>query len=370
MKSSLIRSIVLGIETSCDDTCIALIDGARKKIIGNVRYTQHHIHQASQGIVPFAAQKQHMISIPTAFDQLVRDTGVEVNAENVDLIAVTNGPGLALSLLVGLNFAKELSTRTQIPIVGVHHMAGHALIARMLCNDLPFPYMSLLLSGGHTLMLKVNSWNDFSLIATSVDDSIGEALDKGCRTLSIPWDLNLGPGSALERIAWAGDPTKYAFTLPFSKLDTRSNYNTSFAGLKTALKMHVEKEQAANGGVLSLEAKQNLAASYQNACFSHVIKRLEKYYKHFPSSREYPLVVSGGVASNAQLREMLHQKASRVVFPPAALCTDNAVMIAWAAYERMTAGPQGKDLFDNLHSLDIRPRWPLSELNKEHPDSV
>lgn len=367
---SLLRSIVLGIETSCDDTCIALIDGARKKIIGNVRYTQHHIHQASLGIVPFAAQKQHLLTIPTAFDQLVKEAGIEVNAENVDLIAVTNGPGLALSLLVGLNFAKELSTRTQIPIVGVHHMAGHALIARMLCHDLPFPYMSLLLSGGHSLMLKVNSWNDFSLLGTSVDDSIGEALDKGCRTLSVPWDLNLGPGSALERIAGAGDPSKYAFTLPFSKLDSRSNYNTSFAGLKTALKIHAQKEQTANGGVLSLEAQQNLAASYQNACFSHVIKRLEKYYKQFPSDRDYPLVVSGGVASNAQLREMLQQKASRVVFPPPALCTDNAVMIAWAAFERMTAVGEREDLFDCPHALDIRPRWPLSELNKQRLDTV
>lgn len=359
-------SIIMGIETSCDDTSVALIDSSNRSVIHHLKVSQTKIHQKSDGIVPVEAGKEHQRILPGLVERLFGESGIPI--EQVGLIGVTRGPGLASSLIVGLQMAKQLSIKHQIPMIGVHHMAGHALVARMEFH-IDYPFLCLLVSGGHTLLLKVFSQTGFEFIGGTLDDSIGEALDKACRYLQIPWDLEKGPAASLEMHAKLGNPEGIEFKLPFSGKDSRRNFNFSYSGLKTALQVKIKKAlQATQQESLTLEEKCNFAASYQAACIEHLLQRLKRYVKQNPYETTLPLVVGGGVASNQFLRSRLFSFTNgygmRLFFPSPHLCTDNAIMIAWTAHEWYNLN--SSSFYCKSHnpiSLGFIPKWPTNAIH-------
>lgn len=300
---------ILGIESSCDDSAAAVIDYATKTILSNCRHSQIPIHCKTRGIVPRTAADLHVEILPKIIQKSLEESSCTL--DDITAIGVARGPGLAFSLKAGVEEAVRLSTKQRIPLFGVHHMviyrmqvchlqAAHALIVRLTSDESPkFPFLALLISGGHTLIAKANSCVNFEVIGSTLDDSIGDALDKACNFLNIAWDQTKGAASALEKVALRGNPHKYPFTLPFSSKDTKTNYSMSFSGLKTALKTRIKCEKS----VEDEQTLSDLAASFQYACFEHVLRRLEKYVMNNTESFPRQLVVSGGVASNTFFRK-------------------------------------------------------------------
>ena len=336
--------LILGLESSCDDTAAAVVRkrGDRGTILSNVVMGQDELHAAFGGVVPEIAARAHAEKIDLAVEAALARSGVAL--ADIDGIAVTAGPGLIGGVLAGVMCAKGIAAATGKPLVGVNHLAGHALTPR-LTEGLAFPYLMLLVSGGHCLFLRVAGPEDFTRLGGTIDDAPGEAFDKVARLLGLPQP----GGPAVEACALDGAPT---VPLPRPLLD-RPGCDLSFSGLKTAV-LRARDARVAEAGGLTRAARADLCASFQRAVRDVLA---EKSRRALATGEVTAFAVAGGVAANATLRAGLAEVAAAAgvpfVAPPLELCTDNAAMIAWAGAERLAAGGR-----DDL-TLAARPRWPL-----------
>ncbi len=337
--------IVLGIETTCDETAAAVVADDRS-VRANLVFSQLAEHAPYGGVVPEVAARAHLDRL----DGLIEDAMAEaaLGFAELDGVAVSAGPGLIGGLLVGLMTAKAIALAHRTPLLAVNHLEGHALSVR-LSEDLQFPYVLLLVTGGHCQLLIVRGVAEYRRLGTTLDDAVGEAFDKAAKMLG----LGYPGGPAIERAAQSGDATRFPLPRP---LKGRAGCHFSFSGLKTAVRRAVE---TLPGGAPGAAEVADLAASFQAAVGDVLCDRtanaLAVFREEAPGARR--LVVAGGVAANAYLRTRLSELADTYGFdliaPPAALCTDNAAMIAWAGIERLGLG-----LRDEL-SCPARARWPL-----------
>ncbi len=314
---------VLGIESSCDETACAIVEDG-KKIISNVVATQIPFHQIYKGVVPEIASRKHAEWILPVVRQAVEEAGITLN--EVDAIAATNRPGLMGSLLVGLTFGKTLAWSLNKPFYAVNHMLGH-MYAAHLQNDIEYPYLGLLVSGGHTIIAKVLDFDKLEILGTTIDDSVGEAFDKVAKY----YDLGYPGGVIIDRLSKEGNPKAYSFPLP--KLDKGEHrYDVSFSGLKTAV-IH-QADYFLNEGFEA--SKANIAASFQKTACNTLVSRLLRAVKDTGLTT---VVAGGGVAANSRLRQMLsEEKNLNCIFPPLKLCGDNGAMIAGVAYHFLKRG--------------------------------
>lgn len=347
--------LVLGIETSCDETAAAVVSDAlpASRIRSNLVFSQLEEHRPYGGVVPEIAARSHLERIDGLVIQALEEAGI--GFDDLDAIAATTGPGLIGGVMVGMMTAKAIAAVQAKPFIAVNHLEGHALTAR-LTHDLPFPYLLLLVSGGHCQLLAVEGVGRYRRYGSTIDDAVGEAFDKTAKLLG----LGYPGGPAVERAASGGDPRRMQLPRPMLG---RPGCDFSFSGLKTAVRHALEKLASPSPQDLA-----DLAASFQAAVADVLEDRTAQALARFrrETSGSGPLVVAGGVAANALLRERLtglaEAQGSRLIAPPPALCTDNAAMIAWAGLERYRLG--AKDGLD----FPARPRWPLESLAS--PDSV
>ena len=342
--------IVLGIESSCDETAAALVN-EKKEILGEALLSQEE-HKAFGGVVPEIAARSHLDHIDNILEQCFAKTNLTLS--DVDAIAASSGPGLIGGVVVGVMTAKALSIALKKPFIAVNHLEGHALAAR-ISNDVTFPYLLLLVSGGHCQILVVKDVDKYERLGTTIDDAVGEAFDKVAKMLG----LGYPGGPAVEKLAASGDESR--FTLPRPLIGSQ-DCNLSFSGLKTAVRKIVETN-ASDGEIAHADIpKHDLAdicACFQYTatdCLCRKLKRAITYFKEkYPTGKN--LVVSGGVASNTYLRAKLQKLAddNDLIFaaPPIRFCTDNGVMIAWAGLERFRKG------YTSELDFKPRPRWPL-----------
>jgi N6-L-threonylcarbamoyladenine synthase len=335
--------IVLGIETSCDETAAAVVDDGRQ-VRAEVVLSQLDQHRPFGGIVPEIAARSHLDHLDGLIAEAMRRAALRFS--DLDGIAATGGPGLIGGVMVGVTMAKAIAAVAERPFIAVNHLEGHALTAR-LTDDVAFPFVLLLISGGHCQLLIVEDVGRYKRLGTTVDDAAGEAFDKGAKLLN----LGYPGGPAIERAAAGGDAARFALPRP---MVGRPEPDFSFSGLKTALRQRV-----AELGALAPQDRADLAAALQSAIADCLADRTERAIAiaraHRPDLQA--LVVAGGVAANGFIRGRLQQIGAaadlRLVVPPARLCTDNATMIAWAGIERLRRG--------YVDGLDFapRPRWPL-----------
>lgn len=347
MTSTLTSSTLtlLGIESSCDDTGAAVVrhaPGARAQILANVVAGQTDLHAAFGGVVPELAARAHAVKLDLVAEEALRRAALGLR--DLDAIAVTAGPGLIGGVLSGVMLAKGLSAATGLPLVGVNHLAGHALTPR-LTDGLAFPYLMLLVSGGHCQFLRVEGAQVFTRLGGTIDDAPGEAFDKTAKLLG----LAQPGGPAVEDEATQGNAARFHFPRPL--LD-RPGCDLSFSGLKTAL-LRARDSLVAQKGGLTRTDRADLCAGFQAAVTDVLAEKSRRALALCPDITGF--AVAGGVAANKTLRARLERVAGGVPFiaPPLALCTDNAAMIAWAGIERFRAGH-----CDDL-TLSARPRWPL-----------
>jgi N6-L-threonylcarbamoyladenine synthase len=342
---------VLGIETSCDETAAAVVDG-EGRILAEAVLSQLREHAPFGGVVPEIAARTHLRYL----SEQVRDTMAEAGMRFADLggVAATSGPGLIGGLIVGCQFGKGVSIANRLPFVAVNHLEAHALTARLpglVPGGAPFPYLMFLLSGGHSQCISVTGVGQHVRLGGTVDDAVGEAFDKVAKLLGLDWP----GGPALERIAAEGDPAAHAFPRPMMR---RPGCDLSFSGLKTAV---AQTMQRMGPGLTHLQSA-DIAASFQMAVVDVLADRaghaMDMMRHRFPAANL--LVVAGGVASNASVRAGLAAAAAsrgfRLIAPPVRLCSDNAVMVAWVGVERLQHGWS-----DGLDAT-ARPRWPLETL--------
>ncbi len=336
---------LLGLESSCDDTAAAVVrhaPGSAPEILSSVVYDQTAIHAAFGGVVPELAARAHAEKIDLCAEAALDTAGLTL--ADLDGVAVTAGPGLIGAVLSGVMCAKGIAAATGLPLIGVNHLAGHALTPR-LTEGLDFPYLMLLVSGGHCQFLRVAGPEDFTRLGGTIDDAPGEAFDKVAKLLGLPQP----GGPAVEEAARAGDPARFA--LPRPLLD-RPGCDLSFSGLKTAV-LRTRDTLVAEKGGLTRSDRANLCAGFQAAVAETLAEKSRRALALSPAPA---FAVAGGVAANATLRAALEEVAAeagaRFVAPPLALCTDNAAMIAWAGIERIAAGQAEGP-------VSARPRWPL-----------
>lgn len=316
---------VLGIESSCDETAAAIVQDG-KKILSNVVATQIPFHEIYKGVVPEIASRKHIEWILPVVKQAVSEAGIKL--EDVDAIASTNRPGLMGSLLVGLTFGKTLAWSLEKPFIAVNHMLGH-LYAAHLENDIDYPYLGLLVSGGHSIICKVNNFDDLEVLGTTVDDSVGEAFDKVAKF----YGLGYPGGVVIDNLAKKGDFNSAAFPIP--KLDLGEHrYDVSFSGLKTAV-IHQCDLFWKEGFEHSTE---NMCAAFQETACRTLTSRL---FRAVEDTGLKTVVAGGGVAANSRLRAILAERSDiHCIFPPLKLCGDNGAMIAGVAYHFLMRGEQ------------------------------
>ncbi len=355
MKASdqLIR--VLGIETSCDETAasvVALDADSAPEILSNVVFSQIEEHAAFGGVVPEIAARAHIEALDGIIEAALVDSGTSL--ADIDAVAATAGPGLVGGLIVGLMTAKAIAAAAGKKLIAVNHLEGHALTAR-LTDDVAFPYLLLLVSGGHTQIVLVRGVGDYQRWATTIDDALGEAFDKTAKMLGLPYP----GGPNVEKAAKNGDATRFAFPRP---MKGSAQPDFSFSGLKTAVR------QAASAiAPLSDQDVADICASFQaavaDALADRVSRALNRFRETFPGQKTPTLVVAGGVAANAEIKATLQALCARhgftFVAPPLKLCSDNAAMIAWAGIERLRADLGHEDAFD----FAPRSRWPLDNVS-------
>ncbi len=341
--------IVLGIESSCDETAVALVreDGV---ILSQALATQQAEHAPFGGVVPEIAARAHLANIDRLYTQAMSEAKLELS--QVDAVAVTTGPGLIGGVIVGVMLGKALAAASGKPFISINHLEGHALTVR-LTHQVQFPYFLLLISGGHCQQLVVRGVGDYVRLGGTKDDALGEAFDKCAKMLGLPYP----GGPALERAARDGNSKAYDFPRPLKGTD---GCDFSFSGLKTAVRLLIEKE-VARAGKLTPEIIADVAASFEAAVLDVLNDRVSRALAI--AQRDYPitaLAVAGGVAANlaigSSLRTLAGAHSLPLVVAPPALCTDNGVMIAWAGMERLLLGA-----VDDL-SVAPRARWPLAEL--------
>jgi N6-L-threonylcarbamoyladenine synthase len=344
LDASLALPLVLGIESSCDETAVALVRGDGT-IVAQAIASQVAEHAPYGGVVPEIAARAHAERLAPMLAKVMGEAGAAL--DDVDAVAATAGPGLIGGVMVGLVTAKALAMAAGKPLLAVNHLEGHALSPRLADRGLVFPYLLLLVSGGHCQILSVEGVGHYRRLATTIDDALGEAFDKTAKILG----LGYPGGPAVERLALEGNPK--AVPLPRPLKGSREPH-FSFAGLKSAVLRAVES---------GAHAPADIAASFQQAAVECLIDRLELALERagpFPA-----LVVAGGVAANRTVRAALEtlacNHAMRFTAPPLALCTDNAAMIAWAGCERLAAEDwsQGTDFTGDPLDFVARPRWPL-----------
>jgi N6-L-threonylcarbamoyladenine synthase len=342
---------ILGIETSCDETAAAVVtrhaDGSGE-ILSDVVLSQLEEHSAYGGVVPEIAARAHVEALDRLVDEALQRANVSLN--EIDAVAATSGPGLIGGLIVGLMTGKAIAMAANKPLYAINHLEGHALTGR-LTDKLTFPYLMLLVSGGHTQLVLIRGIGQYERWGTTIDDALGEAFDKTAKLLGLPYP----GGPEVEKAAQNGDPNRFQLPRP---LVGEARLDFSFSGLKTAVR------QAATAiAPLSQQDINDICASFQKAVSrtlqGRIGRGLQRFLEEFPDLDDVPaLVVAGGVAANKELRSTLQSLCDkhrfRFVAPPHHLCTDNAAMIAWAGLERMGAGFEAD-------ALDVQPRsrWPL-----------
>ncbi|HRL29127.1 MAG: tRNA (adenosine(37)-N6)-threonylcarbamoyltransferase complex transferase subunit TsaD [Ottowia sp.] len=342
--------LVLGIESSCDETGVALVrtrEGAVPELLGQALHSQIAMHADYGGVVPELASRDHIRRIIPLANQALAQAGQALAA--IDVVAYTRGPGLAGALLVGAGVACALGAALRKPVLGVHHLEGHLLSPFLSADPPEFPFVALLVSGGHTQLMRVDGVGQYELLGETIDDAAGEAFDKSAKLLG----LGYPGGPALARLADFGDAT--SFKLPRPLLHS-GDLDFSFAGLKTAVLTQARKFE----GSPCEQQRADLAASTQAAIVEVLVKKSLKALAQTGLNR---LVVAGGVGANAALREQLNAacaaRGARVHYPELALCTDNGAMIALAAAMRLQAGVEAPN---RDYAFDVKPRWPLDQL--------
>ncbi len=342
--------IVLGFESSCDETGVALVDASGTGVpllLAHALHSQIAMHQAYGGVVPELASRDHIRRVLPLTEQVLADAGRTL--KDVDVVAYTRGPGLAGALLVGAGVACSLAAALGKPVVGVHHLEGHLLSPFLSADPPEFAFVALLVSGGHTQLMRVDRVGSYDVLGETIDDAAGEAFDKSAKLLGLPYP----GGPHLARLAQGGDAQ--AFTLPRPLLHS-GDLDFSFSGLKTAVLTQAKKL----GAVISEKDRANLAASTQAAIVEVLVKKSLKALAQTGLKR---LVVAGGVGANTLLREQLNaacsQRGIRVHYPELHLCTDNGAMIALAAGMRLQAGMAQASA---AYQFDVKPRWPLGLL--------
>lgn len=337
---------ILGIETSCDETAAAVVTRNKAgipSILSNKIFSQIDEHAEFGGVVPELAARAHLSAMDHMIEAALNEASTGLDA--IDGIAVTAGPGLIGGLMVGLMTAKAIAASRDIPFLGINHLEGHALTAR-LTHNASYPYLLLLVSGGHSQLLKVNGLGDYTRLATTIDDAVGETFDKTAKLLS----LGFPGGPNVELSAKDGDPTRFPFPKP---LRGQNTLNMSFSGLKTAVRQQAQKLEP-----LRHQDVSDLCASMQKTIADLLADRCARAIELHGKDTN-TLVVAGGVAANQEIRTKLEtvcdQSDHSLLAPPLDLCTDNAAMIAWAGYERFERGERS-----NL-DLSPRSRWPLDE---------
>ena len=337
---------ILGIETSCDETGVAIYD-EEKGLIANQLHTQIALHADYGGVVPELASRDHIRKLAPLLQASLQEA--HLTAKDIDGIAYTSGPGLVGALLVGSTVARSLAYAWNIPAIGVHHMEGHLLAPMLEENPPHFPFVALLVSGGHTQLVRVDGVGRYELLGESIDDAAGEAFDKTAKLLG----LDYPGGAALARLALKGTPNRFAFPRPMTD---RPGLDFSFSGLKTfaanTLHQVVQEE-----GELTEQSKADIAYAFQEAVVDTLAIKCKRALKQTGLKR---LVIAGGVSANKQLRqtlaELMQQLGGEVFYPQPQFCTDNGAMIAYAGFLRLKQGQQ-QDL-----AIEVRPRWEMTEL--------
>jgi N6-L-threonylcarbamoyladenine synthase len=338
---------VLGIESTCDETAAAVVEAdflGRGKILSNAVLSQIAEHAAYGGVVPEIAARSHIESL----DKLIRRALSEADCKigDLDAIAAAAGPGLIGGVMVGLTAGKAIALAANKPFVAVNHLEAHALTPR-LTDGVDFPYLLLLVSGGHSQLVSVNGVGDYRRLGSTVDDALGEAFDKAAKLLGLPYP----GGPRVEQAAANGDPTRFEFPRPMAG---RKNPDFSFSGLKTAVRLEAERVAP-----LTRTDVADLCASFQAATVDVIVDRCRAALRLLADSAQPPtaLVAAGGVAANGAIRRALARFCSetglKLALPPVGLCSDNGAMIAWAGLERFRLG-----LVDGM-DFAARPRWPL-----------
>lgn len=337
---------ILGIETSCDETGVAIYD-EEKGLIANQLHTQIALHADYGGVVPELASRDHIRKLAPLLQAALEEA--HLTAKDIDGIAYTCGPGLVGALLVGSTVARSLAYAWNVPAIGVHHMEGHLLAPMLEENPPHFPFVALLVSGGHTQLVRVDGVGRYELLGESIDDAAGEAFDKTAKLLG----LDYPGGAALARLALKGAPNRFAFPRPMTD---RPGLDFSFSGLKTfaANTLHQVMQEE---GELTEQSKADIAYAFQEAVVDTLAIKCKRALKQTGLKR---LVIAGGVSANKQLRqtlaELMQQLGGEVFYPQPQFCTDNGAMIAYAGFLRLKQGQQ-QDL-----AIEVRPRWAMTEL--------
>jgi len=342
------KPLILGIESSCDETAASIIsenDQGNPVVLSNIVSSQVDIHKEFGGVVPELAARSHIEKIDWIVEKAIDDSGININ--EIDAVASTAGPGLIVCLSVGLSFGKAFAASLNKPFIAVNHLEGHALSPK-LNSELNYPYLLLLISGGHSQYLSVKNLSEYKRLGTTIDDAIGEAFDKTAKLLGIEFP----GGPQIEVLAKKGDPNKYHLPKP---IFNKGGCNLSFAGLKTAV-LKITKE------IKTKQEKFDLAASFQKTIIDILGKKTKIAFNEFEKQikpKEKKFVIAGGVAANREIRKMLIQLCKdqnyEPIFPPIELCGDNAAMIAMVGLEKYKLKQ-----FSNL-DYPAKPRWALDE---------
>jgi N6-L-threonylcarbamoyladenine synthase len=337
--------LILGIESSCDETGVALYDTQAGRLLTHALHSQIAMHRAYGGVVPELASRDHIRRTVPLLRKVLSETGRRIG--EIDAVAYTQGPGLAGALLVGAAFAEGLAMALGLPVIPVHHLEGH-LLSPLLSRQPPtFPFIALLVSGGHSQLMRVDGIGQYRLLGETLDDAAGEAFDKTAKLLGLPYP----GGSALSDLAEHGRPEVCKFPRPMLN---SGDFNFSFSGLKTAVLTHV-----CEIGEPDEQQRADIARGFQDAIIDVLVKKSMRAIKHSGLTQ---LVVAGGVGANRELRHRLNERAGKakvsVFYPEFELCTDNGAMIALAGALRFEAGLSLK----LAGAFAVRPRWPLCEL--------
>jgi N6-L-threonylcarbamoyladenine synthase len=341
--------IVLGVESSCDETGLALYD-TQRGLLSHALHSQVAMHEEYGGVVPELASRDHIRRAIPLLEQTLAKAGVTLS--EIDAIAYTQGPGLAGALLVGSSIACSLALAIDKPVLGVHHLEGH-LLSPLLASDPPaFPFIALLVSGGHTQLMRVDGVGQYTLLGETLDDAAGEAFDKSAKLLG----LGYPGGPAISRLAEFGDPL--AYKLPRPMLHSK-DFNFSFSGLKTAVLTVVKNHDSGLANICEQD-KANIARGFVDAIVDVLTAKCISALRHTGLKR---LVIAGGVGANLQLRASLDAAAKakqfRVYYPELEFCTDNGAMIAFAGAMRLQINPQAAQ---RDYAFNVRPRWALDEI--------
>ena len=322
--------IILSVETSCDETSVAITkDGT--KVLSNIVLSQMKTHEAYGGVVPEIASREHVKGITIVFDEAIKKANIK--RSDINLVAVTQGPGLIGSLLVGINAAKAFAFANQIPVIGVHHIIGH-IYANQIEKPFEFPLLSLVVSGGHTELVLMKDHMEFEILGKTQDDAIGEAYDKVARVLN----LGYPGGPKIDELALKGTTT---YSMPHIDVD---GFDFSYSGLKSHMINLIHNHQQKNEKI----RLEDVAASFQKAAFEQIFEKTKKAIKAYQPKQ---LLIAGGVSANSYLRNEIKKHVDiEVIIPAFEYCTDNAAMIGIAAYYQWQKYPNGKDLSFNGHA--------------------